>query len=176
MPKKEIRIVTASEDVAAIIDRGAEVKTQLDNLTYEDKGLKVKIGQLAQDAFDPEVGETSIRLEGNSAIATVSESERLTINAGAETFPKLKEAVEAGLLNVVTVKKELKVPPADIARAAEVLEQAGIKASVVESLNITADDVRTMGQPANQEELEARHALMGCIESSKSYRVKYDKK
>lgn len=177
MPKKEIRLVTASVDEAAIIDRGADVKTQLDNLGYEDKGLKTKICEIAANQLAE--GETSIKLEGNRAVATVSETEKMTINAGAETFPTLKEAVDAGFLaDVVTVKKELKVPPSDIVRAAEVLEQAGIKASIVESLSVKPDDVRKMEQSevASSEELDAQNALKGCIESSKSYRIGYSNK
>lgn len=177
MAKSSIRVVTASSDEAAIIDRGADVKTQLDNLGYEDKGLKTKIGEIAANRLEDD--ETNIRLEGNRAVATVSETEKLTINAGAETFPALKKAVGDGFLSgVVTVKKDLKVPPDDVVRASEVLREAGINASVVESLSIKSDDLRKMEQceVASREEYDARQALKGSVESSKSYRIKYDMK
>ena len=37
MAKKEIRLIVASESQAAIIDHGADVDTQIKNLSYEDK-------------------------------------------------------------------------------------------------------------------------------------------
>ena len=174
---KTIRMVTASEDIAGLIDRGAEVKTTLDNLTYEDKGIKIKIGGAAASAL--ESGETSIKLEGKRAVAVVSQTEKMTVNAGAERFTELKVAINAGFLaSVVEVKKSLMVPPDDISRAAEALKAAGITATVVESLSVKPDDVRAMreSEVSSAEEAQARKVLEECLESEVSYRVKYDNK
>ena len=176
MAKKEIRMVTASSDAASIIDRGASVKTELDNLGYEDKGLKFKISEIAVGQLED--GEGSIRLEGTDSVATVSESVKLDINVQAEQYPKLKETVKIGFLPRVTVKKNLVIPKKDIDKAAEILLKAGITANVVESLNITANDMCKMSQNEEMslEESTALQTLKSCIESSKSYRVRYSNK
>jgi len=177
MPKKEIRMITASADQAAIIDKGADVKTRLDNLTYEDRGIKLKIGEMA--AGEMAEGETNIRLEGREAVATVTASERFTVKASAERYPALQTAVKNGFLrSVVTVKRDLVVPPDDVARAAEALRAAGITANVVESLSVKPDDVRTMraSEVASTEEHEARRALEACMDSDITYRVTYSNK
>jgi len=178
MAKKKIRMVTAStEDKAAIIDRGAEVKTSLENLTYEDKGVKVKISEIAEVELVED--ETSIRLEGNEAIATVSISEKVNINVKSERFPALQKAVKSGFLaDVVSVKTNIVISQKDMIEAEVILRLAGISSKVIETLSVKADDVRIIRKAKTQslEESKAEQALLSCIESVKSYRVKYDNK
>lgn len=177
MVKKQIRSVIASADQAAIIDRGDRVKTELDNLTYEDKAIKGKIGQFAQEMLSKD--ETNIQLEGRTAIATVTQTEKMSVKANVEMFPILQDALSKGFLRaVVTITKNLVIPPDDIARAAEALKKAGITVSVVESLSVKSEDVRAMRQSevSSVEETKARQALEACLEAEVSYRVKYDTK
>ncbi len=173
---KGIRVVTASADMAAIIDRGADVDIELKNLGFEDEGLKKKIREAATSSMME--GETTLRLEGEKAAAVVSASEKMQVRAAAEQFDELKGVVKKGLLEgVVTSKQELVVPPADIERAVEALNQAGIGASIVESLSVKAADVRSMreSEAESSEHVNARKALEACLVSTVSYRVKYEK-
>jgi len=173
----DVRIITASADVAAIVDRGAEVDENLKNLTYEDKGLKVKITEVGSEAMED--GESSVKLEGSSSRALVSSSEKLDIDASAERYPEMKDAVDKGLLEgVVTRKMVLTVPQGDVDRAAEALKAAGIDATVSESLSVKAADVKKASESevASSDHATAQAALKDCLVSKVSYRVKYEKR
>jgi len=176
MPKKEVRIIVAAEDVAAIIDEGSEVKTQLDNLTFKDKGIKAKITEVAEGQLQE--GEGSVKLKGNLSAALVSASEKFTVNAGSDQYPGLLEAVKKGILvDVVEHRRSLVVPPASIDEAAEALQKAGITVTVTDTLTVKPADVRTMREreSSSLEETEARKSLEGCLSSDTSFRVKYEK-
>jgi hypothetical protein len=172
-----VRIITASADVAAIIDRGAEVDESLKNLTYEDKGLKLKITEVGAESMEDE--ETSVKLEGQAARALVSSSERLEIDASAERYNEVKEAIDKGLLEgVIDRKLVLTVPQGDVIRAEEALKAAGIEATVSESVSVKAADWRKAQQSevASADHGIARSALKDCLVSKVSYRVKYEKR
>ena len=57
-----MRVITASEEVASLVDQGATVDKELKNLTYQDKGFKKKITDYAEGEW--EGGEKSLRIEG----------------------------------------------------------------------------------------------------------------
>jgi hypothetical protein len=171
------RVITASEDVAAIIDRGADVDESLKNLTYEDKGLKAKITEAGSDAMEGD--ETSVKLEGATSRALVSASEKLEINASAERYSEMKSAVDKGLLEGVVLRKlVLTVPQGDVDRAAEALQAAGIEVSVSESLSVKKVDVKSAEEsaPISDDHATAQAALKECLVSKLSYRVKYEKR
>jgi hypothetical protein len=178
MTKREIRKIAADSNTAAIIDRGADVNTQITNLGFEDKGLKTKITEAAQRHL--EEGELSIRLEGTKASALVSGAERVDLNMGAEQFPQVREAIDKGLLaGVVDRELRLVLPPADVERAAQVLKQAGINASVVEILSVTAEAIRreeTPGFARSPDFVEAFKKLLRCVKREVTFRVKYEKR
>lgn len=173
MAKKEIRVITASEDVVGIIDHGADVDTQLKNLTYEDRAIKVRIAQAVEGVFQE--GETSVRLKGGFSAVMVTASEKVELDAGAESFPEVRKAIDAGLLEgFVERKLSLVVPPADVERAAEVLRQAGIMAAAAETLSVEAESLRGR-ETSSMEQALAVKALRACSSSEVTYRVKYEK-
>ena len=176
MAKREIRIITASSDVAAIIDRGADVDTQLKNLGYEDKGLKTKIAEAAQNQLS--VDELSVRLVGQKSAAVVSGVEKVDLDAGAEKFAIVRAAIDKGLLaEYVERTVSLVVPPGDVDRAAEELRKIGIKATVTETLKVTAESMRRIGEvrSTSLEVAEAEVALSKCIKKDVSIRIKYER-
>jgi len=173
---KEIRAITASEDIAAVIDRGAEVDKQIKTLGAEDKGIKSRI----VDVLSGEIqgGEQSIRIQASQAAAVLTASESMSVDASSESYPQLQEALEEGeLATVVEQKKELVVPPHEIEEAARVLKAAGILATITYSVSVKAVDVRKMreSEVASSEEAEARQALEACLSTSTTHKVKYEK-
>jgi len=172
-----VRVITASEDMAAIVDRGADVDESLKNLTYEDKGLKTKISEAGSEAMEGD--ETSVKLEGANARALVSSAEKLEIDASAERYSEMKDAVDKGLLEgIVDRKLVLTVPQGDVDRAAEALQTAGIDATVSESLSVKKSDVKKAeeSEVASTDHATAQGALKDCLVSKVSYRVKYEKR
>jgi hypothetical protein len=172
---KEIRMVSASADIAPLIDRGADVDTQIKNLTYEDKGIKARLGETASNTIQE--GETSIRFKGEKSAAVVSAVEKLELNADAEDFTKVKNAVEVGLLDGIIEKEQrLAVPNADIERAAEILKKAGVNAMIAETFTINADSFKkTDLTDVSSEQGKARNALSKCVNKTVTYRVKYER-
>lgn len=169
---KQIRMMMASSDVAPLIDRGLDVDISIKNLTTEDKGIKARIGEEAGGSVKE--GETSVRLCGTTAAAVVSVVEKYELNAGSETFPAVRKAVDSGLLfGVVEKTQQLAVPPAEIEKAAEILKKAGINAMVAEGFTICAEEFRKMS--ANDVLSSEQEALRKCVSKSVSYRVKYEK-
>jgi hypothetical protein len=172
-----VRVITASADMSAIIDRGADVDESLKNLTYEDKGLKLKITEAGSEALEGD--ETSVKLEGSSARALVSAAESFGIDASGERYNEMKEAVEKGLLEGIVVRKlVLTVPQGDVDRAAEALNAAGIDATVSESMSVKKADVKKAeeSEAASTDHATAQAALKDCLVSKVSYRVKYEKR
>ena len=176
MAKKEVRIVQASEDIKAMVDKGADIDIEMKNLTFEDKACKQGITDFVENNASE---DDSVQIEGERAIALVSKAEKLEICAGAETFPEMVKAAKQGLLDdVVKMKKSLVVPVADIDRAAEILNEAGVGASVVEDFGVTAAAMRKHKERkmASEDVEKATDALEGCLDVSHSYRVKYQVK
>jgi len=172
MAKKEIRVIVATGDVAGLIDHGSDVDSQIKNLTYEDKGIKTKISESVTDQIQK--GETSVRLKGNLAAAVVSAVEKVEIDASKESFPVVRKAIDAGVLEgVVERRLSLVVPPADVEKASQALKKAGILASVTESLSVTPEAMKQ--EATSVEQSTAMKALEGCVNRDVSYRVKYEK-
>lgn len=173
MAKREVRSITASSDIAAIIDHGADVDTQIKKLGIEDKGLKAKIVETAEGSLGEE--ELSVRMVGSKASAIVSGVEKLELDVSSEVFPLVREAIGNGFLSgVVNRNLALVVPPEDIERSAAALKQAGIRASVSETLSVSAEALRE-DKTISVEEGQARGLLRKCLKRDLSFRVKYDK-
>ena len=174
MAKKEIRMIVAAADVAGIVDHGADVDTQLKNLSFEDKGIKAKLAECVTGEF--QTGESSVRLTGEKAAAVITATEKTDIDCSAESFAAVRKAIDDGILEgVVERKLSLVVPPADVQRAADALKAAGIMATVTESLSVSAETLRTQ-EASSVEQSKAIGALKGCVTTDVSYRVKYERK
>jgi hypothetical protein len=177
MAKREIRAVEASSDVAAIIDKGADIDTQITNLGFEDKGLRKKVENLAKEQMGD--GDLSLRLLGKTSAALVSGVEKVELNMSAEQFPDVQAAISKGLLaGLVDRNLTLVVPPADVERAAAELAKAGIRANVVESMKVSGDKLReemAPGKIASREYTEALHSLNACVKRDVTFRVKYER-
>ena len=173
MAKREVRVITASEDVAKIIDRGFEVDEQIKKLTTEDKGCKTKLTEAAQKQLDKD--EVSIRLTGKVAAAVITGAEKVEIDVTAELFPKVRAAIDTGLLSdIVERSVQLVVLPENVEKAAAVLKEAGIKATVAETLKVTAEKMRTAATTSIEAGL-ARADLAKCVKKETTYRVKFEK-
>ena len=177
MAKREIRAVTASEDISAIIDHGYDVDTKIKNLSNEDKGLKLQITNSAKDQLDGD--ELSVRLMGKTAAVVVSGVEKVDLDVSAEQFPQVCEAIDNGLLSgIVERTLTLTLPPADVERAAEALTKAGIRSVVTETLKVSSDVLRdqlTTGVTASLQYADALKALSKCLKRDVSFRVKYER-
>lgn len=173
---KEIRMVSASADIAPLIDRGADVDTQIKNLTYEDKGIKARLGETASNTIQE--GETSIRFKGEKSAAVVSAVEKLELNADAEDFTKVKNAVESGLLaGLVEKEQQLVIPAAQIEDAVACLRHNGFKSAMIaETLTINAESFKKIDlNDVSSEQGKARNALNKCVSKTVTYRVKYER-
>jgi len=175
MSPSDLRVITASEDLAAVVDRGAELDKELKKLGKEDAGIKSTITNKFKGQIQE--GEVSVKVQGNEAVAVLTASESMSVDSGAEQYPSLRESLDSGLLGtVVEQKKALVVPPDDVDRAADILKEAGIQASVNYSVSVKAVDVRKMkeSESGSQEETKARQALLSCISTKVTHRVKYE--
>jgi hypothetical protein len=171
--KREIRVIVASEDVAAIIDRGFEVDEQIKKLTTEDKGCKTKLTEVAKAQIGED--EVSVRLTGKVAAVVVSGAEKVELDVTAELFPKVRAAIASGLLSdIVERSVQLVVLPENVEKAAAVLNKAGIKATIAETLKVTAEKLRTATTTSVEAGL-ARADLAKCIKKETTYRVKFEK-
>jgi hypothetical protein len=174
MAKKEIRKILASEDVASIIDQGSEIDTELKNLTYKDKGFKSQITKAAEGMID--LGESSIRLEGNTASVVVTASEKLSLDTGAEGASQVHEAAEQGILNdVIKVSKAIRIPPEFLDQAVALLNNAGIKATITKSYALNTPAYREFSDEGSPEAAAVKGILDQCIETKTTYRVKYER-
>lgn len=173
MAKKEIRSIVASEDIAAIVDKGGDVDVKLKNLSFEDKGIKTKLADVVKDEFSE--NETSVRLRGTTSTALISSSEKIEINTGAENFSVLKSIIDGGLLEGIVEKKlSLVVPSDQIEKAAEALRLAGINASVTETLLVSAESLRNNDNPSVERD-NAVKILKECVNRDVTFKVKYDR-
>lgn len=173
--KSKARLVTASEEVARLVDQGYETDVDLKNLTFKDKGIKKVLTDRLEGQF--EEGPT-IRVEGEQGAAVISQTEKFAINGEAEDVATVRDAAEKGLLgDAVKVEQVINVPVADRERAASILQAAGINATTSVSLAIDPEELRIMrsSQTASVEEIEAEKALEKVTERKVSYRVKFEK-
>ena len=169
-----MRSITASDKAAILIDKGEETSSKLEKLTSEDKKLKSQIVDLLSCEIGKE--ETSVRVEGDRAAVIITAAEKVSIKVGAEQFDGVRKAVLDGILPCVTMGRSLAVPPSEVEEAAKILKEAGLIATVSETFTVKAEDVRKMksSEVTSKEESVARRSLEECLETSTSYRVKYD--
>lgn len=176
MAKKEIRIITASEELAAVIDRGADLETQVENLTYESKGIKAKIS-FAANGQKAET-EISVKLKGNLSTAIATSVEKVELDVSSPTYPEFKKAVDAGFLTDVVEKKlKLVIPPEQVAAAMAILSTSGLKVSLVEEFSTSAKKIRELAEttPSSPEAAAAVAALNGCVKKTANWRIDYER-
>ena len=157
------------------IDRGSAVDLELKLLVAEDKGIKTKIVELAEEVLNK--GETAIKLSGETGVALISKAESMKVNAGAAEFPALSKAIDEGFLtDTVDRKRELLVPSDSVDSAVKALKDAGITATVVERFTVKAANVRKMraSEASSVQVTNAQKALEECLTSDCTFRVKYD--
>lgn len=175
MAKSKAKLVTASEKVTGLVDRGFEVDVDLKNLGFEDKGIKKILTEEMAESFGD---DTTVRVEGNKAAAIISLSEKYVINGDADTIDKVRKAAEQGFLgNAVEVEQVLNIPPSERERAASILQAAGITATTSVSVSVVPAEYRVLvSSPVSSAEIaEAKATLESVTERQVSYRVKYEK-
>jgi hypothetical protein len=174
MAKKEIRMITASEDVASIIDQGSEIDTELKNLSYKDKGFKKKISESATPLMNED--ELSVRLEGNTAKAVVTASKKYSFAADAEKAPAVIDAFDKGLLSGVLKKSQsVNIPAEKLQEAVSVLQAAGIQATLSTAYSVDGAAYREFSDEGSPEVAAAKTALDSCVDESTTFRVKYER-
>lgn len=172
MAGSKIRLIEASEDVAALVDQGADVGVELKNLGYQDKAIKAKLVEKTSGEINVDESP-SVKVAGNKSIATVTAKTALKINSTAEAFPKVEAAISKGLLDgVVNVSKSIAVPPDAVDKTVALLEAAGIGVSVQTKMGVVPELKRPVA--ASVEEKQARADLAGAVESDVTYTVKYE--
>jgi hypothetical protein len=145
------------------------------NLGFEDKGIKKMLAEGLEEEFSV---ESSVRVAGSSGAAVVTKSEKFEVKGEAEEVDKVIEAVKKGLIvDAVKLQQVINVPVADRERAASILQAAGIAATVSVKLDVEAKGFRAFvnSESSSVEEIEAKASLKKVVDSSVSYRVKYEK-
>ena len=172
---KNIRAIMASEDVGGVIDQGAEVDTEIKNLTFRDKAFKVKISEAAStDLFD---GEKSLILNGAKSSATVTATEKATLDASLEGFELVeRSAREDTFRDALKIKRSVQIPGSDLDKAVSILKAAGVNALLKTEVSVSASEFRKLEPNGEQEHDEALNALKNCVSLETSFRVKYGKK
>ena len=177
MAKREIRAVKADMDIAAVIDRGADIDTKLKNLGFEDRGIKMRLTEVAGEQLSD--GELSVRLLGKESAAVISRVEKKELDTSSESFPKVRDAIVNGILDgIVSRSVSIAIPEGEIEHAAEELRKLGIPAVVTESFKI--EDAYVLTDPNNKfvgsvQKGEAIAELSKCVSTSLSFRVKYER-
>jgi len=173
--KSNVRTITASEKARGLVDRGYSVDVEMKNLGFEDKGIKKMLAGELEGEFE---ADSSIRVKGVEGAAVVTQSEKFEIKGDADKVDAVRKDVDKGLLgDVVKVEEVLNVPVADRAKAATILQAAGIKATTSVKLSVDPEEFRVMSSSESEsiEALRAAKALKEVVERSVSYRVKYEK-
>jgi len=167
--------IMASEDMAKIIERGAEVDTEIKNLTFEDKGIKAKLVTMAGEV----IGEdTSVRFSATHSAAVISAIEKVEFDASAEKAGIVKDAVRCGLLGgVVEWKQSLIIPPGQVENARKILNAAGISSTIEEDWEVKPSGYRefTGSTHASIEADNLGKVLKGAVRKTVTYRVKYER-
>jgi outer membrane translocation and assembly module TamA len=175
---KEVRMLTASKDVQALVDKGYEVNVKFENASFEDKAIKAKIKEFVENKIEKDESNVAVSGLKAQAVVTVVESYELAKSNGAFEIVK-KNSVEGGFLaNAVKRDVKLAVPPSDIEKAVKILGAAGIGALVSESYKIEPKEFRALKDASltrmSDEEKEARNALVKCAKRDVTYRLKYE--
>jgi len=168
------RMITASVELAPLIDKGAVVKKSLDDLAYTDKAIKVSITESYAGSFQDE--ESSIRIAGEKSAAMITRRQSVEVDAAkAADFAVIRAAAKMGDSRI-SLKRSLKLGERDIERAAAILEAAGIKANVEESVGMKPDDYRSIvrGAAPTPEAVALRTAVAACATVADTFAVKYE--
>lgn len=172
------RTMTASDDVAGIIDRGGDVDTQLKNLSCEDKGIKKRIADEVTGKLQE--GELALRLEGKVSAASVVVVEKYEVDASSEKFPEVDTAIRSGVFgDAVKVVKSLAISPDRVEAAYAVLKQMGMTDVMLETAyEVNPDEFRVLsGSTASTPEKQAAvDALKASVARKATFRVTYDRK
>lgn len=172
------RTMAASDDVAAIIDRGGEVDTQLKNLSCEDKGIKKRLA----DEVVPNLqgGELALRLEGKLSVAAISCVEKYEVDAACEKFSEADKAIRAGVFgDAVKVVKSLAVPADKVEAAYAVLKQMGMTDVLLQvGYEVDPEEYRVLAAStaSTPEKQAAVEALKASVSRKTTFRVTYDRK
>ena len=174
---KVIREIDGSEEVRALVDGGALADEELKNLTGRDKAFRVNLIEATSGDINPD--ESSIRIQGDVGVATVTRKESKGLNTSSEIFGSVVEDVNAGHLQGVIEKKlSMRVSGADIEKAVEVLKAAGINVELDVKYELV--DVALVGAGAitagNPERTAAHANLAGAIETKVVHQVKFTMK
>lgn len=177
MAKVEARLITASSDVKALVDKGFEVNTQYDNLGAEDKAIKAKIKEFVESKI--EKNESNVSVAGTKAQAVVTAVESYELNKASESFEAVKKHSSDGEFLSSAVKKQtsLSVAPSEIEKAVKILKASGVGVLVAETYKVDAKGFRAMrdSETLSSEEKELRSALVKCAKRDVSYRLTYEK-
>lgn len=174
--KEGMRVITASKDIQALVDKGFEVNNKWGELGKEDKAIKSKIKDFAEEKMEKH--ESSVAVSGSKATAVVTAEESYELLKSNGSFETVKQhAVDNGFL-AKAVKRDVKlaVSLSAIEKAADILMAAGIEALVVETFNIDPKEFRLVRDANNlsNEEKEAQRALLKCAKRGVSFRLKYE--
>jgi len=173
MAKKEIRVITASEDVASIIDQGAAVDVELKNLDFKDKGFKAQITKASESLF--ESGESSVRVLGVKSKAVVTAVDKYALDVDSESFQKVFDASKKGFLaDVIKESRSLNIPNDKIDEALAALVAAGIGATITTTHSLDGKCYSKFTVGSSEEREKVKDALDECVSKSTSFRVKYE--
>jgi hypothetical protein len=177
MAKKQIRVASVNEKIAALIDRGSEIDETQKNLTVEEKGIKKILGDEAEKLLEKD--ETSVKLSGNKALASIVATEKYELNASHDLFPLADAAIKTGAFSdAVRVVKSLAIPPEKVEEAAKLLKKAGLNVMLQVNYDIDPKEFRVlMGSRQSTDELQkVVDALRQCSVRKTTMRVSYEAK
>lgn len=121
-----IRVASVNDAVKALVDNGAETDKAIKALQEKDKGFKALLTNTASKIINEE--EKSIRLEGNSAFALISEKESYKVNFDSEknkeTF--INHVVSGDLNGTIKVSAKIEISPEKINEFLEAVKDFGI--------------------------------------------------
>jgi hypothetical protein len=171
--KSNIRVITASDDIANAIDIGADVDADLKDLTKEDKVIKAKIVEASKKVFED--NEISVRMKGGESAALITAVETYILNTNSPLMKDITTFIEEGILTgVIDKKQQLVVPPHLVEKALGILKNAGLtEATVTETFPINADGLRKFKSEFADKEFLKK--LENDVAVDVTFRVKYER-
>jgi hypothetical protein len=172
--KSRVRKIQASDSEMDLVDRGWEIDNAMKGMAKEDRGIKEALRESVMDRFG---SDSSVSLQGKVASAKISRVEKFQLDTDVETMVKLSKMAEDGHLGGA-VKREvnLSVPPRDRERASQILQDAGITASISTELSVVPDGYRAFCESGSLtiEMAQAKEVLVSAVKVKETYRVGYD--
>lgn len=174
MAKKDnIRLITASDNLADAIDMGAEKDASIKDATKEDKAFKAKIVEVAEDLIQED--EISIKMQGRTHVALVTAVTSYTLDRLTPLMPEIIGLIKKGILTgIIDRNQSLAISQDDVEKAAEILKQAGIEAPITESFLISGENFRKFRKEFAQKEFVEK--LDKDVKKDVTFRVKYERK